>query len=349
MHSYMKLAILGLGFMGTTHLKALRHVPDAQLVAVASDEEAQLSGDLSGVAGNVGAPGERFDFSGVRKYRDIESALADRGVEAVDICLPTHLHAAVAIEALRAGKHVLVEKPMALDAPSAGRMVEEARRHDRILMAAHVLRFFPAYQALRALLESGRMGLVRSAVFRRRCGAPGWCRWLGDAGKSGGGVFDLLIHDVDICLHLFGRPDEMTATGYEDLPNGVDVLNAQLFYSHGGVVVVTGGWHHPGRYPFSMEYTVTADGGTAEYSSTGSTPTFYSGAGTAEPLRLGDRDGYAAEIEYFVECCRTGRRPALCPPEESADAVRLTRLLLEARNLNGERISCALWKTSKSA
>ncbi len=344
----MKLAVLGLGFMGTTHLKALRRLPEAQLAAVASDVEAQLSGDLTGVAGNIGGPGECFDFSSVHKYRDVESALADPDVEAVDICLPTHMHAAVAIEALRAGKHVLVEKPMALDAPNAGRMVEEARRQGRILMAAHVLRFFPEYQALRSLLESGRVGLVRSALFRRRCGAPAWSLWMGDPEKSGGGVFDLLIHDVDMCLHLFGRPEAVSATGYEDLANGVDVLTAQLFYAHGGVVLVSGGWHHPKRYPFSMEYTVTGDGGTAEYSSTGRAPAFYTSDGAVETLPLEEQDGYAAEIAYFIECCRRGRQPELCPPEDSAEAVRLTRLLLEARNLNGEKLSCAPWKTSKS-
>ncbi|HLJ13208.1 MAG TPA: Gfo/Idh/MocA family oxidoreductase [Bryobacteraceae bacterium] len=345
----MKLAVLGLGFMGSMHLKALKQVPDAEVVAVCSSDERKLAGDLSGIQGNIGGPGERLDFSRVKKHRTLESALADPDIEAIDICLPTHLHAQVAIEAIRAGKHVLVEKPMALDAAACQRMIDEARQHNRVLMTAQVLRFLPPYQALREALQTRGVGLVRSALFRRRCAAPAWSKWLSDAGLSGGGVFDLLIHDIDICLHLFGTPDAVTATGFEAMETGIDLITAQLFYAHGGVAVITGGWHHPKSYPFSMEYTVVGDGGTVEYSSAGREPTLYRADGEAEALRLRELDGYAAELAYFVECAKNSRAPELCSPEESAEAVRLMRLLLEARNRNGERIECKLYKTSNQA
>jgi predicted dehydrogenase len=91
-----------------------------------------------------------------------------------------------------------------------------------------------------------------------------------------------------------------------------------------------------------MEYTVVADKGTIEYSSAGRQPKLYKVDGTAETLEMQEADGYRAEIEYFVECCRTGARPELCPPEESAAAVKLTRLMVEARNKNGGRILCNL-------
>ena len=159
------------------------------------------------------------------------------------------MHAAVAIEAMRAGKHVLVEKPMALDGRSADQMVAEAQKSGRVLMTAQVLRFFPEYVALRGAVTQGQLGLVRSAVFRRRCAAPAWGRWLKDPEKSGGGVFDLLIHDIDIALHLFGAPESLSATGYEDYSNGIDVIHAEMFYSHGGVVLISGGWHHRSRTP----------------------------------------------------------------------------------------------------
>jgi predicted dehydrogenase len=336
----MKLAVLGLGFMGSTHVKALKDIPGVELAAVCSVDEAALSGDFRHIQGNLGGPGERFDFSGVRQYREIEQAISDPGVDAVDLCLPTDLHAAVAIEALRAGKHVLVEKPMALDGHAAERMIEEARRAGRILMSAQVLRFLPPYMALREALCGGELGLVRSAVFRRRCAAPAWGGWLKLPEKSGGGVFDLLIHDVDMMLHLFGAPEKVSATGYDDDARGIDIIHAQFYYSHGGVVLVTGGWHHPKAYPFSMEYTVAADGGTLEYSSAGREPTLYRQDGTEEQLTLTPRDGYTAELAYFVECCRAGQQPDLCPATESAAAVKLARLMLEARNRNGEWIEC---------
>ena len=107
----------------------------------------------------------------MQKYRDVEAALADPAVEAVDICLPTYLHDVVTVEALRAGKHVLVEKPMAIDGYGADRMIAAARRYKRVLMAAHVLRFSPEYAALR---KAVRQGQYRRAAFRAvsPAGAP---------------------------------------------------------------------------------------------------------------------------------------------------------------------------------
>src|SRR5256885_16773417 len=118
----MRVGVLGLGFMGSTHVQALLTIPGAELAAVCSRDEARLSGDLSAIQGNTGSPGAHLNFKHVAKYRDIQKMLEDPGIDAIDICLPTHLHAPVALDALRAGKHVLVEKPMALDAASSRQM-----------------------------------------------------------------------------------------------------------------------------------------------------------------------------------------------------------------------------------
>lgn len=334
--------MIGLGFMGRTHLQALKNIPQAEVVAVASDDPAALSGDLTGTAGNLGTSGEKSDFSGMRKYSDWRDAVRDPQAEAVDICLPTHLHAPAAIDALEAGKHVLVEKPMAIDGDECDRMIAAARQGGRVLMVAQVLRFFPDYLPLVDLHRSGRLGFMQTALFRRRCAAPDWSAWLNDPAKSGGGVFDLLIHDVDICLHLFGQPRAVAAVGYEDIPAGLDVITARLSYTGMGDVIITGGWHHPKSYPFSMEYTVSGDGGTVEYSSAGRPPAFYGADGEVEKLPLPDKDGYQAEIEFFLDCAAKGREPELCPPEQSADAVKLMRLLLETRRRNGEMMDCKL-------
>lgn len=338
----MRIAVLGLGFMGSTHLKALRQVPGAELAAVYSSDDRKLAGDLTGIQGNIGGPGEKLDFSGVRPYKDIAALLADPAIEAVDLCLPTDLHESVALAALARGKHVLVEKPMALDAASAHRMLDGARQAGRILMAAHVLRFFPEFTALRAVMSGGELGRMRFATFRRRCAAPSWGGWLLDPSRSGGGAFDLLIHDADMCLHLFGAPKAIAASGASDPAAGIDCLSAHLFYADGGVAEITGGWHSGAEYPFSMEYSAVLEGGSLEFRSGGLAPTLYPRASGAMPLPLESADGYVAEIAHFVESCRDRTAPWRCPPEESARAVRFLRLLLEARDHPGVRMPCNL-------
>jgi hypothetical protein len=106
--------------------------------------------------------------------------------------------------------------------------------------------------------------------------------------------------------------------------------------------VVTGGWHHPKSFPFSMEYTVTCDGGTIDYSSAGSPPALYRADGAKTELPADGKDGYLAEVEYFVQCCVEGKLPVDCAPAESAAAVKLALLMLEAREKQGERIACRL-------
>jgi predicted dehydrogenase len=252
------------------------------------------------------------------------------------------MHAPAAIEALEAGKHVLVEKPIALHGEQADRIIECARANGRTLMTAQVLRFFADYIPLINLNTSGELGSVRSALFRRRCAAPTWGDWLPDPAKSGGGVFDLLIHDIDMALHLFGNPESVSATGHEDLGRGIDVIDGRMHYSDGHAVAIAGGWHHPSSYPFSMEYTVTYDGGTVDYRSDGRPPKLHRADGSETELPRPEKDGYQAEIEYFVECVTAGKAPERCPPEESAAAVKLAHLLAGARSGIGERVKCEL-------
>ncbi len=326
--------------MGSTHVRALQGVRGAELHAVVSGDEGKLAGDLSSIQGNLGGLGGQMDFSAVRKYRSLGEALCDSEIDAVDICLPTDQHAPATLAALRAGKHVLVEKPLALEGETADLMIREAENRGRVLMAGQVLRFIGSYRAAADRVKSGGLGKVCSAVFRRRCAAPAWSAWLADAARSGGGVFDLLIHDVDYCILLFGRPEAVTAFGCEDLKRGVDFIAAQLHYGGREQVLVTGGWHHSGEYPFEMEFTIMAEGGTADYSSSDRPLRLYKASGATETLEIDTRDGFEAELQYFVNCVETQAAPVLCPPRQSADAVRVMRYMLESRAKHGEKIAC---------
>ena len=337
----LNVAVAGLGFMGATHLKAWKQVAGTRVVAVMDSGELKRSGDLSSVAGNFGGPGEVMDFSNVSKYPTLEELLADPQVDVVDICLPTDQHAKSALAVLMARKHALVEKPMTLSEREAAALLEEAERSNRTFMVGQILRFSPSYEALASALQTA--GPVRSAAFRRRCAAPTWSRWLTDPSRSGGGVFDLLIHDADYCISLWGLPESVRAIGYEDLPRGIDVVHAELNYRSAGpdAVTISGGWHHPATYPFSMDFTVVTDESTLDWSSNDATGLREYGLGgnlTAHKLPV--TDAFVAELGYFAECVISSRKPVRCPPEQSAQSIALMHRILESRKQRGALVKC---------
>jgi predicted dehydrogenase len=265
----------------------------------------------------------------------------------VDICLPTDRHAPAATSALRAGKHVLLEKPVALNVAAADALIKEAARSGRILMGAHVLRFFPAYRKLAQLIRQGAP--ARSALFRRKCAAPAWSPWLIDPARSGGGIMDLLIHDADYCISLWGKPASVHARGYRDLSRGIDVIHAELTWPGLGPVIISGGWHQSGSldnpYPFSMEFSVVSEAATLEWSSVTEDFRQYSSGsqslkGYTQSLPLEEEDAFVAQLSYFAACVKAGAQPELCPPAQSAMAVALIGKMVESRENNGKVIQC---------
>ena len=237
--------------------------------------------------------------------------------------------------ALEAGKHVLVEKPMALSAAECDSMILAAETAGKVLMVAQVIRCWPEYVAAREWIRDGRLGTVRSASFRRRCACPGWSRWLSERAKSGGGIFDLLIHDLDYALYLFGRPSSVSAVGSEDITHGIDVVETRLQYDEGPAVTVSGGWQGRGDFPFSMEFTIVGESGTLDFHS-GQTPlTYYSPDGGSESIEVQQGDGFQAELEAFVAACRTGSPPVNCHPRDSALATRIALAMRASREQAG--------------
>src|SRR5688500_18724828 len=111
----VRVGIAGIGFMGVTHFKAYQQVDGAQVTAIFTRDPEKLEGDWSNVRGNFGGAGGVQDLTGVRKYDELDRLLADPEIDLLDLCLPSHLHRDITLKAVEAGKHVLVEKPIALN------------------------------------------------------------------------------------------------------------------------------------------------------------------------------------------------------------------------------------------
>ena len=208
----VNVGIIGIGFMGVTHFKALGQVKGGRASAIASRDPHKRQGDWRSIQGNFGGSGGMQDLSRVACYETLEELLADPKVDLVDICLPTRLHTATAVQALEAGKHVLVEKPITLDLKEADRIIAAARRAGRQVMVAHVLRFFPEFLLLRQVIDRGEYGRVLSARFTRVIARPAWSGG-GDAYRDETLMAELHIHDTDYIQYLFGMPRSVVSAG----------------------------------------------------------------------------------------------------------------------------------------
>ncbi|MEE2752806.1 MAG: Gfo/Idh/MocA family oxidoreductase [Candidatus Latescibacterota bacterium] len=207
------IGIVGIGFMGMTHFRAIRKVKGAGVTAVCTRSEQKLKGDWRGIRGNFGDPGEFEDLSLVGTYGSFDDLLADRRVDLVDVCLPTSDHASYVIRALQAGKHVLVEKPISLSLRDADRMIHEAEKAGQLLMVAHVLPFFPEYTFLAEAIRSEKYGKLLGAHFKRIISKPDWSADLSSMERSGGPGVDLHIHDTHFITAFCGKPDRISASG----------------------------------------------------------------------------------------------------------------------------------------
>src|SRR5215468_8659111 len=145
----LRVAVVGLGFMGVTHLRAYQETDGAKIVAVCDAVRLPVNGVLQGVAGNVKKSDDIHLGPRVRVYRKLEEVLADSEVELVDLCTPTPLHADQAIAALKGGKHVLCEKPLARTSAAASKILRAAQNAPRFIMPAMCMRFWPGWSWLK--------------------------------------------------------------------------------------------------------------------------------------------------------------------------------------------------------
>src|SRR5947209_6216882 len=242
--------------MGMIHYLAAAKLKGARVTALCSRDPKKLAGDWRGIRGNFGPPGQMMDLRKTRNYQRLDHLLADADVDLVDVCNPTHLHPETAVAALRAGKHVLVEKAIALRPRDADAMLEAADRAGKLLLVAHVLPFFPEFAFAAEAVRGGAYGRLLGGHFKRVIARPDWSADIGDAAKTGGPAVDLHIHDTHFIGLVCGVPKRVFSTGVVE--NGaVNYVTTQYLYGPGGPAVScsSGALAQKGR-PFVHGYEI---------------------------------------------------------------------------------------------
>ncbi len=183
-------------------MPAIKKLPDVNIMAVcdANEEVAKCAA-------------ERFDVPNV--LTDYKKMLEMPEIDAVHVCTPNFLHMPPTVDALSAGKHVLVEKPLARNAAEGKLMVEAAEKSGKKLMVAQNMRFNPDSQCLKRFIDAGDLGdiyFARVWALRRR-GVPSWGVFTDKEKQGGGPLIDIGVHVLDLTLYLMGHPKPISASG----------------------------------------------------------------------------------------------------------------------------------------
>jgi predicted dehydrogenase len=316
-----RIGIIGLGFMGRMHIGAYGKLPGARLVAIADQDAKRARGDFSGGWGNIAGSADSLDMTSITGTTDFQALIRHPDVEVVDICVPTPAHETLALAALEAGKHVLCEKPLALDSVSAARIAQAAARAKGLFMPAMCMRFWPQWKWLKQAVDEGRYGRVMGATFRRVASMPPG--WFSNGQMSGGALLDLHVHDTDFVFHLFGKPGAVFSRGYSKTSGRTDHIVTEYLYDRGPALVsAEGSWCMATGFSFTMRYTVNFEQATADFDINREHQLIVSQDGKPETIDL-PGDGYEAELAYFVECVASGRAPTLVTAEDAVAGMRI--------------------------
>ena len=302
----LKVGLIGCGFMGAMHANCYKNIEGVELVALA---------DLRPEKAEELAKGTNAMIFG-----DGKDLIANAGVDVIDICLPTYLHAEYAMLAMDKVKYVFVEKPVALTKEEGEKMLAKSKQTGCEVQVGQVIRFWDEYVELKKIIESGTYGKVINANFRRLSPRPtwGWDNWLLDTARSGGAGQDLHIHDVDYVLSLFGEPKEFF-TVKNCIGEKNSYVNTLMKYED-LVVGVEGTWDLPGSHAFEATFRVVFENAVVE--NAGGKFMLYTVDGASEIKiekkelageaykggNVSDLGGYYNELVYFCQRAAKGEK-----------------------------------------
>lgn len=353
----LRIAMIGAGNIANTHLKAYQNIPEAKIVALCDIDPVRL--DMTR---------QKFNIPTEHCYTDVATMLAnEKELDAADVCVWNVNHAACTIAALRAGLHVICEKPMAYNAAQAEEMQREAQKAGKLLMIGFVLRFSRENAVVVDLIKNGSLGDIyySKATYLRRHGNPGG--WFGNKALSGGGpVIDLGVHVIDQTRYLMGspkpvsvyamvshrlgnRPEIKNSVGWRPLGAGAqDVCNVEDFgtalirYDNGAVTLLETSYDFNGETVSKKELYGTKGG----ISLAGKNPKLYTDVGgylADTEISLdgiggkgdGFEDMFTRELSHFVDCALNGT-PCIATPEDGIWVMKILDAIYESGRLGHE-------------
>ena len=326
----IKVGLIGCGFMGGMHAACYATLANLGVkVTAVADVRPDFAEKL--------ANGAEIYATGVEL---IEKA----DVDVVDVCLPTHLHAAHAVAAMKAGKNVFVEKPIAFKDEDMELILKTEKETGAKVQVGQVIRQWTEYVWLKKAVDAGTFGKIQHAMFRRMSSRPEWAweGWLHQVDKSGGVAVDMHVHDVDFVRYIMGEPDVVKAHAHRDAEGVIQQINAVYGYGDKVSVAVESGWDYPADFPFTADFRVKFDKATVIGG--GGVVNVYPVDGAAYQAELeeefqGDNDiggnisslgGYYNELKYFVEGLQGKNDLSVATVSEAIKSVQLVKREVEA-------------------
>lgn len=313
----LRVGMVGIGGISGAHISAWENMGETELAALCDIRPERLE-----------------PYSDKRLYTDWQEMLALERLDILDVCLPTYLHADVAVLAMERGIHVLSEKPISLRAEDVERVYAAARENHVHFMVAQVLRFWPEYVLLKEIYDSGRYGRLLSGFMGRLGGIPKWSwdGWMTDENRSGLVPYDLHIHDLDFLVYAFGKPEK--AQPHRSKRTEQDYMS--VVYEYPDFFVTAEASWYAAPYPFTAGYRfqfekallVYEHGRCMLYETDGTVRDLTEAAdGDTGSINLPKSDAYANEIRYFTDCVLKGRFPDKVKPEELYEVIQILNSL----------------------
>ena len=296
----LNCVLIGAGYIAQNHLAALQANKEVKLVGVVCREEAHAR-TITEKAGPE-----------CRYYKTLEEACAATKVDFVDICVPTNLHEEYTVKAAGFGCHVLCEKPVTFTTESFDRMVEACDKAGVKFMVAHVVRFMSEPMVVHKLIKEGKLGNVHLFYEKRLSQHPAWSTWHRDNDVSGGGLYDINIHDIDNLYWNFGMPKTVYAAGWKSPTGCWNHIATTLTWENGVKAVCETSLEMTGNFPFSVEIRGTGDKGTLQYNFTAGANIndsdvqtklvwYPAGSEACEEVTAAEADGFCGEVDAFVD------------------------------------------------